>query len=638
MKLRKIQSAGPVLLVAAVFVVTAESVRAASPLLDHLAGDWGVTSAALLAVAIFGAPALLGPLVAVAGPARATAGLVLALVGLRVAAQVQSPPTLLVVAVGAAVGVAASVLVVGRTVTARSGVGAATGVLIGGVVDQAIRSAYQTWDLIFRPGLLPWLVTAVVAATAVAALVAGWRSPEAPAGGRIGAVGVYLGLYVMVYGSAAFVASQAGVSLPTASAVLIGAGVLGVELVRRMTLPGASGAIWEPDRWFAGTLALVGLTGGVAVAYWFTGPVVLAAVGVAGLAAAVALARAFTPRPDAPARRGMSLTLAAAVAGFGYVLPVMLFQTHYELEFPFDNRYVLVAAALALGFAGVGRRPWPADAARGRLLARPAWSSVIVALALAVPLGLVVTRPAAPQPDQSGTEVRLLSWNVRYGRSGTGAPDPETIAATIEAVAPDVVVLQEVSRGWPIGGGVDLAEWLSRRLAMPYEWSPAADGQFGNVVLTRMPYTDVTARRLPFVQGPMQRSYLEVTLRLAGGGELRVINAHLQHRKENTETRLAQSEALVAAWGGRPHTIIAGDFNFWPSWPEPEVFRTAGFQSAQDVTGHGDEFTTGTDRVDWIFGTPDLSFTDFMIMSEVTTSDHHPLVVTVRPGRGDGVD
>src|SRR5690606_15887104 len=155
---------------------------------------------------------------------------------------------------------------------------------------------------------------------------------------------------------------------------------------------------------------------------------------------------------------------------------------------------------------------------RGRLLARPAWGSIVAAGTLLVPLAMVATRPAVPESTQTGTEVRLLSWNVRYGRSGTGAPDPETIAATIEAVAPDVVVLQEVSRGWPIGGGVDLAEWLSRRLAMPYEWSPAADGQFGNVVLTRMPYTDVTARRLPFVQGPMQRSYLEVTLRLAGGG------------------------------------------------------------------------------------------------------------------------
>lgn len=627
MELRNVRSSGPVALVAAVFVVTAELVRAVSPSLDHLAGQWGVVDAALLAVVIFGAPALLGPLVAVAGQVRATAVLLLALVVLRLTAQ--ATPVLPVLAAGAAVGVAALVLVIGRAATSRSGMAATTGVLLGGIVDQAIRSAFQTWDPIFRSGALPWLVAAAV----VTATVVAFRSePDAPtlSGGRFGVAGVYLGLYVMVYGSAGFVASQAGVPLPAASAVLIVTGVVGLELVRRMTLPGATGAIPEPDRWFAGTLALAGLVAGIAVAYWWTGPIVLAAVGVAGLAAAVLMARALTPGPQRSARR-VRLTLAGLAAGVGYVLPVMLFQTHYELEFPFDNRYVLVAAAVVLGLAGIGRRPWPADATRGRLLARPAWGSIVAAGTLLVPLAMVATRPAVPESTQTGTEVRLMSWNVRYGRSDTGTPDPETIAATIERVAPDVVVLQEVSRGWPIGGGVDVAEWLSRRLAMPYEWSPAADGQFGNVVLTRMPLVTVAAQRLPFVQGPMQRSYLDVTLRLDAGGELRVINAHLQHRKVNSETRLAQSEALVAAWDGDPHTVIAGDFNFWPSWPEPEVFRAAGFQSAQDVTGHGDQFTTATDRVDWIFGTPDLVFTDFEVMADVTVSDHHPLVVTVRP-------
>src|SRR5690606_3435636 len=160
---------------------------------------------------------------------------------------------------------------------------------------------------------------------------------------------------------------------------------------------------------------------------------------------------------------------------------------------------------------------------------RPALTTGVAAVALLAPLGVAVTAPSVPEPGQAGSAVRLMSWNLRYGRDASGSPDPETIAATIEQEAPDVVVLQEVNRGWPIGGGVDLAEWLSRGLAMRYEWSPAADGQFGNVILTRMPYSEVTAGRLPFVDGPMQRSYLALTLHLADGGELRVIDAHLQH-------------------------------------------------------------------------------------------------------------
>jgi endonuclease/exonuclease/phosphatase family metal-dependent hydrolase len=207
------------------------------------------------------------------------------------------------------------------------------------------------------------------------------------------------------------------------------------------------------------------------------------------------------------------------------------------------------------------------------------------------------------------------------------------VAATVAAVDPDVLLLQEVGRGWPIGGGVDLLEWLARRLSMRYEWAPAANGQFGNALLTRLPLSNVDAVRLPFGQGPMERSYLAATLHLDSGSALRVFNTHLQHRKENTPTRLAQSEVLLAAWAGQPRTVVAGDFNFWPSWEEADRWLGVGFGSAQDLTGHGAGWTTPSDdpdnRVDWIFGTPDLAFSDFSIRSGAVNSDHLPLVVTV---------
>lgn len=59
---------------------------------------------------------------------------------------------------------------------------------------------------------------------------------------------------------------------------------------------------------------------------------------------------------------------------------------------------------------------------------------------------------------------------------------------------------------------------------------------------------------------------------------------------------------------------------------------TAGV-SAQDVTGQGDLFTFSSTRprfrVDWIFGTHDLIFSDFVI-PPTTASDHLPLAVTVQ--------
>ncbi|HLU45529.1 MAG TPA: endonuclease/exonuclease/phosphatase family protein [Natronosporangium sp.] len=625
------------LLVAAVFLAAVELLRATSPLLDLVSATAGVVGAAQLAVLIFLAPALVGGLVAAIGLARATTVTVLGLLGLRLAAQVPHPPPLLLVAAGAAVGIAALVLVVAQTAAIRSPVAATIGVLLGGVADLAVRAGYSSWDPLVRPGIAGWPVTLLVGAGLA---VAWWRVRSAfvtaPAV-RAGALGPYLGLYVLSYGSAPILAAHAGVSLTTASLVLIATAVLTIEVLRRMRLPGGNGAIWEPQRWFAGLLALVGLGIGLVGGYWWSGAPVVVAFALAGGAAAVLLARALTPRPQARSGRpGIGFTAAGLLAGLGYVAPVMLYQVHFELEFPFDNRLVLLAAALALGLAGMGARPASEELQPGRrgLFVAPALVSGVAAVALVVPLAMAVTRPAPAAAEPPAGSIRLMSWNLHYGRHHTdGVPDLEAIATAVEAVAPDVLTLQEVSRGWPIGGGVDMAEWLSRRLGMTYYWSPAADGQFGNVIFTRLPVQEVTAGRLPFVQGPMQRSYQAVTVPMADGRTLRLINAHLQHRKVNTPTRLVQSEALHQVWGGRAHTVVAGDFNFWPSWPEARLWRAAGFISAQDVTGHGAEFTVPSDapdnRVDWIFGTPDLTFRDFRIVTEARVSDHFPLVVTV---------
>ncbi|HEY8452425.1 MAG TPA: endonuclease/exonuclease/phosphatase family protein [Natronosporangium sp.] len=631
-----LRAAAPIALIATVHLVTVELVRAATPLLDLAAGRIGVVGAAGVAAVIFVAPALPAAVVGRLAPvpaAAVTVGLVLVL---RLVAQAQDPATLAVVGAGAAAAVAA--LVVSLRV-AGDGVTAAVGLLLGTVADLTLRTALLSWDPIVRPGVVPWLVVAVEAAVAVGAVALRWRphpTGGSPLRGRW-ALGPFLALYVLGFGSAPIAAAHGGVPLPLAGAVLVVAAVAGVELVTRMRLPGGTGAIPEPDRWFAGVAALVALVAGVVAAYWATGPVALAGLAVAAVAAAVLLARALTPREAAvggAGDRAAGTAAAAAAAGLGYLLPVMVYQVHYELEFPFDNRYALVAAAVLLGVAGSGARPRERADDRRPLWARPAAASALATATLLVPLAVAVTRPAVPAATQTGADLRLMSWNVMYGRHHTdGVPDPEAVAAAIEAAAPDVVLLQEVSRGWPIGGGVDLLEYLSRRLAMPYRWSPAADGQFGNAVLTRLPVRDVVAERLPFVQGPMERSYLAVTLRLDGGREVRLINAHLQHRKENTPTRLVQTRALLDAWGGLSATVVAGDFNFWPSWPEAGLWEEAGFVSAQDVTGHGGEFTVPSDapdnRVDWIFGTPDVSFSDFEILTDVTVSDHFPLVVTV---------
>jgi endonuclease/exonuclease/phosphatase family metal-dependent hydrolase len=261
----------------------------------------------------------------------------------------------------------------------------------------------------------------------------------------------------------------------------------------------------------------------------------------------------------------------------------------------------------------------------------------VPAVLLVVPVLALVTTPSPTRPyaGAGGDTLRLVTWNLHYAVNDDAAVDPAAIERVLSAQHADVILLQEVNRGWPIGGGTDVAEWLSRALAMPYVWSPAADGQFGNVILSTLPLSDVDTGRLPYGAGPQRRSYAAATVELPSGRKLRVLTAHLQNRTGNHGTRIAEIDALLGHWHRTAPAVIAGDFNAMPGWPEITRFTAAGLVSAQDTTGHAGMLSSPTDRPeyrpDWIFGTDDVSFADFA-MPHTRASDHYPLVTTVSLG------
>ena len=165
---------------------------------------------------------------------------------------------------------------------------------------------------------------------------------------------------------------------------------------------------------------------------------------------------------------------------------------------------------------------------------------------------------------------------------------------------------------------------------MTYRFASAADGQFGNVILSRRALIRAQAVSLTRVNGAMHRSYLLVSIDLGGGRSMTVVDAHLEG--SDPDHRL-QTQQLLAGWGGAAHTVVAGDMNMQPDDPDVPLFETAGFVSAQDQAGMGAIATASRpkfpgDRVDWIFGTADLSFSSFLVGSS-DASDHLPLAVTV---------
>jgi endonuclease/exonuclease/phosphatase family metal-dependent hydrolase len=250
----------------------------------------------------------------------------------------------------------------------------------------------------------------------------------------------------------------------------------------------------------------------------------------------------------------------------------------------------------------------------------------MVLIGSAAVVGRAITND--PQPAVASDQLTLVSWNVHYGVSPEASVDLQEIARSIEEHEPDIVTLQEVSRGWVLGGGADMATWLAERLDMDIVFAPAADRQFGNAILTNLPLENATVIELPYGQGPQNRSAMSADIRV-GADTIRVSSVHLQN-KETTPTRLDQVGTLLEAEAGMAPHIIAGDFNAEPGWDEIERVLDAGYVSAQDVSGDPSALTDPSidpvKRIDWVFGRR-INFIETEVLDDALSSDHLALVV-----------
>ncbi|HEX5392591.1 MAG TPA: endonuclease/exonuclease/phosphatase family protein [Rhodocyclaceae bacterium] len=148
--------------------------------------------------------------------------------------------------------------------------------------------------------------------------------------------------------------------------------------------------------------------------------------------------------------------------------------------------------------------------------------------------------------------MRLLSWNIQWGRGRDGRVVLARIAEVLRAHDPDVVCLQELAvhhEGLP--GAPQGNQPVQLAMLLPgYQWvyAPASDlpdgrggrRQFGNLLLSRLPILQVLRHQLPWPADPcvpsMPRVALEASIEVpvvASGasvalGALRVVTTHLE--------------------------------------------------------------------------------------------------------------
>ena len=284
--------------------------------------------------------------------------------------------------------------------------------------------------------------------------------------------------------------------------------------------------------------------------------------------------------------------------------------------------------------------------------------------------------------------MRLLSWNIQWGRGLDGRVDLPRIAATIRNMGGDkggfdVICLQEVAVNFPglagSRGEDQIAQLAACLTGYTPVYAPATDlpdglgGRklFGNAILSRLPVGQVYRHLLPWPADPatpsMQRVLLEAVVDTAFG-PLRVMTTHLEYY--SASIRAAQIEAIRALHaeacaharaprrgkgeeGGsfavlpRPASaLLCGDMNFpagapersrllapyrdaTPAWRDSWEVLHGNAPHAPTVGIHPVDFVDAPAGFDFVFLSADIAprLRGHGIDRETSASDHQPVWV-----------
>ena len=517
--------------------------------------------------------------------------------------------------------------------------GFALGLLIGLSVDLALHGAYTTYDLSWHDGVDTLLVIGVLVALQLAllwGLLAQTVDPGTESISRDArqgswsqvlpwlGLGPFLFLELLVFQNLARLVALTEWPFPLAYAWALFSQAAGIIA-----------GLWalnsgRRSRWALATLAGALLIAAMAApsdgAASAAG--VLLVGQVAGALLIVMIVVGLGRNDVAP---GVART--AVAHGLGMVLFVVFlfgYYAIYDMELPFGNAWLPPVAGLILGICGlVSVRSLPQPSRSIRIGWLPAQLSLLLVI---VPLVWSLSWESPSPTAEAGYPVRIMTYNLHNGFDTDGHLGMEAIARVIESQRPDVVGLQEVSRGWAVSGSLDMLSWLSQRLELPYIFGPATGSLWGNAILSRYPILEWASVELPPKDLLFQRAYLWARLDLGDGEELRVLNTHLHHIREDADVRAQQAQSILDFWEGGRQTVIMGDFNARRDDSEAEMMRRAGLADALDVGGIEPGYTVPSEapryRIDYIWLSPDLTATDVVIPAS-TASDHLPVVASI---------
>ncbi len=609
--------------VVAATILMLQSMRVFVSYLVFVVDQSNRSTLASIAVSVFLVSGLSWIFIQLTGVRRVLVGSALLLAVSRVLLQYWQAPTVRLW-LGALVIVCWGWLIFSLIATRRDLV--ALGIGLGLALDLGIRVAFRTVDTPWMPGLASYVITWLLVAGFLVALTQ-MDMPVQATGSRLRAslallaIGPAFALYHLVIGNLGLAQAHLGLDFPGASVVLTFGVAIGI-LVAALRYSGEI-AILTSARWWIVWRA--GLAAGVAAGYgWFWVAPRSGAIGlILGIAASIILLTEIMLDGGSAADGRVSIW-GAVFFTVGLLAEVGLLFGYYTFSGSPAFIVAIIAIFLLCSLAVTSK---PIFRRRDRGFPIVVVAGVIGGLLLLISGWEVWSWNDASATAAIGPNLTVMTYNIQNGFSAGERFDLERTAAVIEAQHPDIVVLQEVSRGWLVTSGVDEVLWLSQRLNMTYAFGPNSDdGMWGNVVLSRAPIGEVDLTQYDVTEN-LKRSVLQVQI-ATQAGDVWVLATHLDDPANANAIRLQQANELIASWNHRSPTLLMGDMNSDPTDPVISVYRSAGLVDFGQLLPKSDFTSRDGRRIDYILGTRDIALKSIQVPN-VWSSDHRPVVAKV---------
>lgn len=512
----------------------------------------------------------------------------------------------------------------------------ALGLLCGLALDTAINGAFGTFDVVWQATFFPVLLTLILFIFQLVLLIG--TTPEiyhsassSPEAKRISlarsftwlAVGPFLFLELVVFQNIPRLATLTGWSLSICFGLTLIAQLAGVA-VATLVISRNWRMLWV---WALGAGAILVAT----LVFAFQQPVsliaVLFVVGQVLLSSIITMVLLGISSSTGKTWRS-SLWIANGIGMILFIVLILAYYAVYDIRLPYHNWTVEVAAGALVALCAIGAVVAGAQKIQTKV---KLWTVPTFAIILLVlPLAQIFTWPAPAPTPGTGLPITVMTYNLNQGFNNNGKLNIDEIANVIETNKPDILAVQEVSRGSVINGRLDMLEYLSHRLQMPYVYGPTTDSFEGNAILSRYPIIAFSKESLPPADSIIKRGFIAALISLGTDDQVKVINTQFDNILADSDTRQAEAQAIIDFWGGLGKMVILGDLSTTSQSPEILKLIRASLDDTAIIKGQPNTFPSYNpwERIDYIWTSPDLRAVDFRVPS-VTASDHLPVIAVL---------